>query len=59
MATKQRRTKELLARLERLAWQDANCAAMVAEWRFAAAHVSGVLSMKLELLPYIPKHRAR
>ena len=58
MSTKQRQPRELLARIEKLAWQDAKCAAMVPAWRFAAAHVSGNLSMKLELLPPDPPKRS-
>lgn len=45
-----KRTITLLARLEARCWADATNAALVAEWRNAAARVSGNLSMKAEIL---------
>lgn len=45
-----KRTLALLARLEARCWADATNASLVDGWRYAAAHVSGNLSMKAELL---------
>jgi hypothetical protein len=45
-----KRSINLLIRLEARCWADANNASLVPAWRNAAAHVSGNLSMKAELL---------
>lgn len=45
-----KRTLALIARLEARACADATNRSLVDRWRNAAAHVSGNLSMKAELL---------
>lgn len=49
--TTNRNSRDLLSRLQDIACHDADNPKMVAEWRHAAAFVSGTLSMRLELLP--------
>ena len=51
MCQKQRRPHELLGRIEAIAIEEAKDCINEPVWRLAAAFVSGMVSMKLELLP--------